>query len=90
MRPALSPGDLLVYRRVMVRPAVGDLVVFERAGSLVVHRVVTMLRDGTMRTRGDANGSLDATPLETGEVRGEVVGVLPFGRVLDRVADPGD
>ena len=89
MEPALSPGDVIVYRRVSPSLAAGDLVVFQYAGGLVVHRVVAVMRDGTMRTAGDANESADMTPLEYTAVRGEVVFVLPLGHLAEKVAAAG-
>jgi signal peptidase I len=86
MAPAVSAGDFVVYRRVSPRLATGDLVVFEHAGTLVVHRVAALLRDGGLRTRGDANRSLDALPVDAADVRGEVVLVVPTGAVVSRLA----
>ena len=86
MAPAVSAGDFVVYRRVSPRLATGDLVVFERTGTLVVHRVAALLRDGGLRTRGDANRSLDALPVDAADVRGEVVLVVPTGAVVSRLA----
>ncbi|MBN1193477.1 MAG: signal peptidase I [Coriobacteriia bacterium] len=86
MEPALSAGDVIVYRRVRVVPERGDLIVFEHGGTLVVHRVAGLLHGGAMRTRGDANESSDATPVEAGDVRGEVLFVLPSGKAASRVA----
>ncbi len=86
MRPALAPGDVIVYRRVAPSLEVGDMVVFQHGGALVVHRVAGVLRDGTMRTAGDANDSLDSTPLDPADVRGEVVIVIPAGVLAGRLA----
>jgi signal peptidase I len=85
MEPALTAGDLLVYRRgAAIEP--GDLVLFEHRDSLVVHRVVSTLRGGRLRTRGDANDTLDAAPVDSDAVRGEVVLVVPSGTLVERVA----
>ena len=80
MEPALSPGDVIVYRRPGVVWQRGDLVVFEHSGTLVVHRVAGKLRDGALRTRGDANESLDVAPVAPDDVRGKVLVVVPAGR----------
>jgi len=84
MEPALVAGDLLVYRRVQVTSAPGDLVVFRHGGTLVVHRVANVLRDGSIRTAGDANETLDAASVSEDDVCGEVVAVLPAGRIAQR------
>lgn len=86
MEPALSPGDLIVYRRVGAALEPGELVVFEHGGALVVHRVAGLMRDGSLRTRGDANASLDATPVSGDDVRGEVLAVVPSGKAAKRLA----
>jgi len=86
MEPAVSAGDFVVYRRVAIGPDQGDLVVFEHGGTLVVHRVAGLLRDGSIRTRGDANRFADMLPVEETAVRGEVVLVLPSGALASRLA----
>lgn len=86
MAPALCEGDLLVYRRHGTPPVNGELVLFEHRGGLVVHRVVGVLRDGGLRTRGDANASADVTPVEPDTVRGSVVAVVPSGKLVTRLA----
>lgn len=86
MEPALFPGDLIVYRRVGIVPDTGDLIVFEHRGVLVVHRVAGLLREGALKTRGDANTSLDADPVAGTSVRGEVIVVVPAGRVAHGLA----
>lgn len=86
MSPALSPGDIIVYRRMGVRLAQRDLVVFEHDGTLVVHRVAGLLRGGRLRTRGDANATLDPLPVDRANVRGEVVFVVPSGKAATGLA----
>jgi len=86
MAPAVRAGDVVVYRRVTPRLARDDLVVFQHGGSLVVHRVAGVLRGGRLRTRGDANRSIDALPVEPADVRGEVVLVVPVGAAASRLA----
>jgi signal peptidase I len=86
MAPAVRAGDVVLYRRVAPRLARGDLVVFEHGGTLVVHRVAGVLHGGRLRTRGDANGSIDPMAVEATDVRGEVVLVVPFGAVAARLA----
>jgi signal peptidase I len=89
MEPALVAGDLILYRRVQVSGDRGDLVVFRHGGTLVVHRVAGVLGDGSIRTAGDANDTLNAEPVETDDVCGEVVAVVPAGRISLRLAGLG-
>ncbi len=86
MKPALVAGDLIMYRRVGVTSDRGDLVVFRHGGTLVVHRVAEVVGDGSIRTAGDANETLDVEPVEDDDVCGEVVAILPAGRMAVRLA----
>lgn len=86
MEPTLFPGDLIVYRRVGATPDQGDLVIFEHRGTLVVHRVAGVLRNGALRTKGDANESVDADPVAPAAVHGEVVLMVPAGRAASALA----
>jgi signal peptidase I len=85
MQPALDAGDVIVYRRYGAAPRAGELVVFEHRGGLVVHRVAAVMRDGRLRTRGDANSSLDGEPVDADSVRGTVALVVPSGRLVSRL-----
>src|SRR5574340_575126 len=86
MEPTLYPGDAIVYSRMPSTPQQGDLVVFEHGDILVAHRVAGLMRDGSLRTRGDANESLDASPVDSTDVRGTIVAILPVGRLMAKVA----
>lgn len=86
MEPALFAGDVVIYRRNAPHPARGELVLFNHDGGLVVHRVAGIDREGCLRTRGDANDSLDTEPVTADDVRGIVVVVVPTGRVMARLA----
>lgn len=90
MEPALHAGDLIVYRRTGAILTQGDLVVFEHRGTLVVHRVVGVLKDGAVRTRGDANDVVDAEPVPAAAVRGEVALTVPAGRLIASLAEAND
>jgi signal peptidase I len=86
MRPALSPGDVVVYRRAPVAVSTGEVVLLGGRGHEFVHRVVAIGRDGMLVTRGDANAIADFEPTSTSSVRGRVVGVLPLGRLVEHLA----
>jgi len=56
-------------------PVVGDVVLYHPldGGEMVVHRVVRVERDGTIRTRGDNNSAEDLFALAAGDIVGRVV-----------------
>ena len=82
MRPALEPGDLIVYERRVSGVTVGDIVVFSRpewpAG--VAHRVVAVRRADRLTTKGDANAVADRDCVERPAVIGRLVRYLPIAR----------
>jgi signal peptidase I len=60
---AIPPGDEVLPR--------GAVIMFEHPGrGNVIHRVVGMDSDGSYLTKGDANGSLDSTPVPRDTVKG--------------------
>jgi len=83
MWPALIPGDAVVFER-NARPEVGDMLVYDKPGwpEGVVHRVVRCLEHGAVWTKGDANPVPDLDPVRQTAMRGKVVAVVPFGRVV--------
>jgi len=83
MAPSLSPGDLMVYRKVGGRPSEGDMVLVRVPGSAAfVHRVVLVRLDESLRTKGDANDAVDAQLVAPDDVAGVAVAVVPSGRAL--------
>lgn len=85
MEPTLSPGDVCIYRRTAsVRP--GQMVVFERedGAGLVVHRAVTVGLRGEVRSKGDANESVDRDLVAREYVKGPVTVAVPLGRLVRR------
>jgi signal peptidase I len=91
MAPAFDRGDVLVVEPHDGRGlGPGTIVVFERDGAAVAHRIEAVQGDGTYRTRGDANRLADSTPLRPADVRGVARIKVPLaGRiVLAWRADP--
>ncbi|MDO9556593.1 MAG: S24/S26 family peptidase [Coriobacteriia bacterium] len=82
MQPTLAPGDLVVYRRGGRGAGEGDIVFFDKEGwpGGVLHRVVCLEPDGSLRTCGDANDVPDREYVDRTYVRGVVVAVLPLGK----------
>ena len=78
MLPAVWPGDiLLVQSHDAAEAAPGDIVLFQRAGRLVAHRVVKRTisqQDIQWLTRGDTMGCSDA-PISRGQLLGRVAAI---------------
>jgi len=77
MRPALDVGDIAFVRSVdpdSVKK--GNIISFEDStGSTTLHRVVEIQQDGNVLkfiTKGDANDSEDASPVQAQQVKGKV------------------
>jgi len=66
-------------------PRPGDVVLLRPPGrSAVLHRVVAVLSDGSVRTKGDANLVPDFEPTPAAQIEGRAVAALPVGEVLER------
>ena len=86
MEPELSVDDLIIVRRAD-EYNVGDVVVYRRRGSSVVHRIV--IKDGkNVVTQGDANNAADE-PISPSDISGRVVCSIPkAGRVVGFFQSP--
>ena len=86
MEPELSVNDMII---VTARDAyeVGDVVVFQSYGSLVVHRIISI--DGeSVITQGDANDTPDPA-IKLSDIKGEVVTAIPYvGLILSFIRSP--
>ena len=86
MEPALSVDDLILVREAE-EYAVGDVVVFQTGGVLVVHRIIAIEGD-TVTTQGDANPSADE-PMPLSNVLGRVEGHIPaVGALVNGIKTP--
>ena len=79
MRPTLVPGDIVLVST-WAEPRVGDIVLFERGGGTVVHRVSEIRSGDQLVTCGDANPVPDPSPVPRETVTGVVRAVLRIGR----------
>ncbi len=86
MEPTFSKGALLVVKQTD-DPQVGDIVVYQDPGELVVHRIIAIDGD-TVVTRGDANNAADP-PFNRNEIKGVVVAHIPMlGSVAEALKTP--
>jgi len=74
MEPALNVNDLLIIHKA-ADYTVGDIVVYQDAHNLIVHRIVEDNGD-TVVTRGDANSTEDS-PIDKSSIKGVVVRCIP-------------
>ena len=86
MEPEFTKGDLIIVKETTVFKE-GQIVVFEDAGSLVVHRIIDI--DGEkITTKGDANNAADE-PIGQSQIKGEMICFIPyFGTVVEFIKTP--
>lgn len=86
MEPTFSTGDLIVVKE-QKDYAVDDIVVYQEANILVVHRIVDINEDEVI-TKGDANNAEDA-PIQAASIKGKVLVAIPgVGTVVNFVKSP--
>lgn len=82
MTPALSIGDVVVGKPLSpsTRIATGRVMVFADPANerTLIHRVVERMADGTFTTAGDANESVDSTPVPKKNFIARGVICIPF------------
>jgi signal peptidase len=82
MEPNLSVNDLVIIKETQ-DVNVGDVIVYERNGELIIHRVLSV--DGeTIITQGDANNIADE-PFDVSSVRGKMIASFPAVGGLVRI-----
>jgi signal peptidase len=73
MTPQVQPGDVvLVSSLPPARIRLGEVIAFKDPAMprVLVHRVVAVLADGDLRTKGDANAAPDSDPVPPASVLG--------------------
>lgn len=91
MLPTLQDGDVVVLREKSSYD-IDDIVVYRVTMSdgvyRIVHRVVAVEADGSLRTRGDNRPSIDPFQPKTQDVDGRVITVVPkVGQIMTAMAD---
>ena len=81
MSPAMDTGDLAIVQKVSADSiGVGDIIQYQRDGTMVIHRVNEVAQGGSEKlfvTKGDANSNPDIEPVFQSQVRGKVVLTIP-------------
>jgi len=87
MSPLLDPGDVVIAVKTAASEIeVGDVIDFRTGEIRVIHRVVEIVEEGgstSFITKGDANPKADIEPVLGANVRGRMVGTVPYvGRLV--------
>lgn len=86
MEPTFSEGALLIVKEKQ-EYELGDIVVYEEKGKLIVHRIIAMDEE-LVTTKGDANNKADE-PIPVTDIRGKAVGWIPLaGRLVNFLKTP--
>jgi signal peptidase I len=81
MAPLFRAGDLIIVKNEPF--TTGDVVLFSRGESLVMHRLIKHTSQDRWRTRGDANAGDDPWTISDEDIRGVVVAsIRGFGKPL--------
>ena len=73
MKPTYSKGDAIIYEKIDPDDLqVGDIVAFEKNNIIVTHRIA-IKEDNFIKTKGDANKSVDPYSITNRDVLGKVV-----------------
>jgi len=84
MMPTLNPGDAVLDRPAPTSVSPGEIVTFgvhSGPDSVVTHRV-SSVSDGNIKTKGDANRSVDPWTVRASDVVGSKLLTLPYGGYL--------
>lgn len=77
MENAILTGSVVVVNTRDTDAEVGDIITFTYGKDLVTHRVVEIKNDEYI-TKGDANQIVDSNPVTKEQIKGIVLGDLPY------------
>jgi signal peptidase len=78
MVPVFNPGDIVMVLKVSPENIkLGDIIEFRTETINVVHRVIEIEKNGNFVTKGDANDTIDADPVDPRNVNGKVMFTVP-------------
>ena len=89
MEPSISVGSIVYVKSVDASEIQkDDVIAFESGASVVTHRVVGILEDGSFTTKGDANKVEDFKPVHFKDVIGKVEFHMPvFGYIAAWISE---
>lgn len=77
MSPVLNPGDLVITARPQGEIKPGTIVIYNQDKEVIIHRVVSV-KNGQLRTKGDANENSDQWVVLTPETKGVYLFRIPY------------
>ena len=86
MEPGIEPGDMILINKITDKKEidklkVGDVITFHRDDIVITHRIIEIVKDEndniSFRTKGDNNSAEDSRLVETKEVMGKYIRVVP-------------
>ena len=80
MRPTMPEGTLVVIKETKASDLkVGDIITYlpSKATDYVTHRIKSINDNGTFITKGDANNTVDISPVSEKQIAGKVVFKIP-------------
>ncbi|MBE6124113.1 MAG: signal peptidase I [Erysipelotrichaceae bacterium] len=87
MEPELSVDDLIVVKK-QKEYRVNDVVMYQKNGSLIVHRIIDISFDGVITTQGDFNNTPDES-ITIKNIKGKVIYSVPkVGLIISFVTSP--
>ena len=79
MEPVIPTGSICLISGADRRGMPGRIVAYELQDHLVVHRISSVDLDGqNFITRGDSNDTADPAPVSAEQIRGRVIGAVPY------------
>ncbi|TAK61637.1 MAG: signal peptidase I [Dehalococcoidia bacterium] len=79
MEPAIDPGSIAVTRPVNPDSVqVGDIVMYQRGRTHVLHRVIEKRPDGAFIFKGDHNNTPDPDPVLPQQIEGRLIIDVPY------------
>ena len=79
MEPVIPTGSICLISGADRRGVPGRIVAYELQDHLVVHRISSGASDGqTFITKGDSNNTADPAPVSADQIRGNVIGAVPY------------
>jgi signal peptidase I len=78
MSPLIRTGDVVMIDPEFKSPGEGSVVAFNSGDDVMIHRIVSAERDGTLISKGDANPRPDSSPIAAEDVIGTGRLLVPY------------